>query len=599
MAAIDGGRVTRLRGGDLHMQGADWPGATNNVLFVRECYEPLFSNILGELRPALDRSTTSARERRFMITGQPGIGKTVLIWLIIFRLRTEQPDRAIIYVDKEKDCYIIVPGEPVRACPLSDLVMLRHSPELAALNPVFLCDSYIPPTPPCPCVVVSSPGRLARLAAAHSEEFKQHYIPRLYVPVPTEAEVLRMREVAFPHQSEAMVRQRMALWGPNPRYVLVRTSKDDQQEAWDLARSATLQDLLRAAKAEFFGGRAGDKGDAPHRLMMERCKGQDAAVGSPESDMRNRAFWRRGVVVFASSPMVRYVVDRMVAEQRWNTAFLVDATANIGCLEALRGVHFEQVALAALSAGGRFKVRRLLPVAGGGPSVSATAAQAAGDGDGLHGDTHQVDDDGLEDDDGLVDDDDGRVAGRDGKLKRLALHATDSLLWADTDRLAQLRDREATLVPTDRNEAGLDGFLWVPSLNHHVPVDATISKRHGLHQSGLFSALSALGWSSTDGWPRRLTKKHPDPKARRSLQVPYYWVVPAAEFNAAGVVEQPVKPGTGNAAVAKRLVQFAVCIPSRMTVDVARASLANVPTPEQCLAQLEAAQAASTRASQS
>jgi len=71
--------------------------------------------------------------------------------------------------------------------------MLRLSPELAAPNPVFLCDSYIPPTPPCPCVVVASPGRLARLAAEDWEVFKQHYMPRLYVPVPTEAEVLRMR----------------------------------------------------------------------------------------------------------------------------------------------------------------------------------------------------------------------------------------------------------------------------------------------------------------------------------------------------------------------------------------------------------------------
>jgi len=63
-----------------------------------------------------------------------------------------------------------------------------------------------------------------------------------------------------------MVRQRMALWGPNPRYVLVRTSKVEQDDAWKLARSATLRDLEKAAKAEFFGGSPGDKGDAPHRV---------------------------------------------------------------------------------------------------------------------------------------------------------------------------------------------------------------------------------------------------------------------------------------------------------------------------------------------
>jgi len=305
------------------MEGAIWPSATNSELFVRECYEPLFSSILGHLRPATVDSPLAQRERRFVIAGQPGIGKSVLIWVIAYRLLTEQPGRAIVYFDNTNTCYVIVPGEPVYICPPVAVPKLPHSPELAALNPVFLCDSIIPPTPPFPCVVVSSPGRLARLA---SEELQQQYMPWLYVPVPTEEEVLRMREVAFQHEPEAIVRQRMALWGPNPRYVLVRTSKHEQDEAWGLARSATLQDVLKAAKAESFGAPIGDKGDAPHRLVMERCVGQDAPVGSPESDMRNRAFWERGAVVIASSPMARYVVDRMAEEKRW-AAFLANATA--------------------------------------------------------------------------------------------------------------------------------------------------------------------------------------------------------------------------------------------------------------------------------
>jgi hypothetical protein len=602
IAAIDGGKITKLHGGNLHMEGAIWPCATNSELLVRACYEPLFSDILGKLRPAAINSKPAKRERRFIVAGQPGIGKSVLIWYIIFRLRTEQPERAIIYVDNEEDCYIIVPGEPVRVCSLSELVMLRFSSELAALNPVFLCDSVIPPTPPCPCVVVSSPGRLARLAASDSEVFKQHYMPWLYVPVPTDAEVLRLREVAFQHEPEALVRQRMELWGPNPRFVLVRTSMSEQSEAWKKAREASLDDLLKAAKAQFFGAPVGDKGDAPHRLVMERCLGQDAADGSPESDMRNPAYWMRGAVVFPSSPVARYVVNRMLAEKRWTAAFLVDATARIGSLGVLRGLHFEQIALQVLVEGGSFQVRRLLPPSTGRRKRVALAAPAVGSVDGLDSDSRAVaqDANGLRSGDASSfhdDADDGLVAGHDGGHPRLVLDPTDKRIWADTDRLAQLKDEEAALVPAQGNAAGLDGFVWVPSLNHHVPVDATISKKHGLHQSGLFAALTALGWSPTNGWPQRpLSKKHPNLKKRRRLQVPYYWAVPDSEFDESWVVEQQAKDGTGQPQMAERLVQFAVCIPSRLTLKVVGHALASVPTPEVCLARLAVALGASKSA---
>lgn len=316
VAAIRAGRATRLPGGHIHLDGATWPCATNSELFVRKCYDPLFSSILGKLLPAADRSRAALRQRRFIVAGQPGIGKSVLAWYIIFRLLTEQPHRAIVYVDNMEMVYLIVPGEPVRLCSLAlfQLHAARLANELTALDPVFVCDSYLPPTTPFPCLVVSSPGRLARENARDSEKFKQHYMRWLYAPVFSEAEVLELRELAFKDLPEDLVKRRMVLWGPNPRYVLAQTSIDEQLEAcqWEKAKSAGLQDLILATKAQFFRKDGGDEADAPHRFVMERCLGQDAPAGSPESDMHNLAYWRRGAVVFASAPMARHVLDRVV-----------------------------------------------------------------------------------------------------------------------------------------------------------------------------------------------------------------------------------------------------------------------------------------------
>jgi hypothetical protein len=328
VAAIRADRVVVLPGGHLHLDGAAWPCATNSELFVRDCYEPLYSSILGNLLSATGRTSLERRARRFIVAGQPGIGKSVLAWYILYRLLTEQPHRAVIHIDNNNRGYIILPGEPVRVCSVEHLDAVRYHHEISALNPVYVCDSFLPPTPAGPCVVLSSPGRLARERHRDSEVFK-HYLPWLYVPVPSEAEVLQLRAVAFKNEPEKLVVDRMKLWGPNPRLALALTSYSEQQGAWASARNATLQELTLAAKSQFFGSSGGDKADAPHRFIVERCLGQDAPAGSPQSNMRNLAYWQRGAVVFASAPMAHYVVKRMASEQNWNAAFLVDATARI------------------------------------------------------------------------------------------------------------------------------------------------------------------------------------------------------------------------------------------------------------------------------
>ena len=75
VAAIRGGLVKKHADGHLLLP-ADlaWPVASNNVLFVRQFAAPLFESVLNKCMPVPGESME--RQRR-IVTGQPGIGKSV------------------------------------------------------------------------------------------------------------------------------------------------------------------------------------------------------------------------------------------------------------------------------------------------------------------------------------------------------------------------------------------------------------------------------------------------------------------------------------------------------------------------------------------
>jgi hypothetical protein len=70
----DDGSAT-VKGHLVLPEGLYWPNATNNKLFVREFYEPLYEHVLRECKRALPGE--QADVQRKIISGQPGIGKTV------------------------------------------------------------------------------------------------------------------------------------------------------------------------------------------------------------------------------------------------------------------------------------------------------------------------------------------------------------------------------------------------------------------------------------------------------------------------------------------------------------------------------------------
>lgn len=76
VAAIRGGRVTESASGHLLLpEGLRWPIATNNTLVVRKFYAPLLEKVLNMCLPCKAHENMAVQRR--IVTGQPGIGKSV------------------------------------------------------------------------------------------------------------------------------------------------------------------------------------------------------------------------------------------------------------------------------------------------------------------------------------------------------------------------------------------------------------------------------------------------------------------------------------------------------------------------------------------
>jgi hypothetical protein len=237
--AIRANKVVRLEGGHLVLPSGGWPGATSAHLFVRSFHAPLFHDILNGCRAARSNLDHELRTARFLLTGQPGTGKSVLLWYFIYRILTEQQHRTVVFVDgPKKRVMLFQPDGRTFLFPFDKLHDLRDLSILA--DPVVFCDSYLPVLLPFPTVVASSPGSLARGDNAIRKEF----MPPIYLPVPSRSEVLELRALAFQDLSEDLVNLLMDFWGPNFRFCLVRVSDTEQEAQWTCVKQVPLDDIV-------------------------------------------------------------------------------------------------------------------------------------------------------------------------------------------------------------------------------------------------------------------------------------------------------------------------------------------------------------------
>lgn len=430
-------------------------------------------------------------------------------WYVIFRLLTDNPDRTVVYIKEDTKSVYIIMSQRIMYQKLEtfdfgglDQIYLDHR---LGENAVCVSDSFVPPLLGFSTLVLSSPGILSNKAQRNT---LKSYCRGIYMPMPTEDEVLRMRERVFPELSESYVVKLMALWGPIPRHTLVQINRDAQYDLLDDAESVDMDELARLAR----GTSTGYVNDYPHRLVHQRAAGQDANPGSIAADPTNPSFYRRGMCVISSDPFLLYISERLRAEQKWTAAFFVDTAAGIGALGALRGILFQDIALRALAEGGDFKIRKI---------------SNKGEAD-------------------------------------LNLPTTEIQRWASASELSSLKKCEKLLVASKSNEAGLDALLWDSKDGHYVPVDCTIAAKHDINCARLTIILNQLGWSSTSGWPKI------NPASSVDIECKYFWILPELLYHASGDRSPARLKGVASAsanATFTHISEYVLCIPPSDTVS--------------------------------
>jgi hypothetical protein len=165
-----------------------------------------------------------------------------------------------------------------------------------------------------------------------------------------------MRKVAFPELPIEEVDDRIRLWGPIPRLVLVHVGAEQQAEYWaDLKK--TDERKIAALVRVMEGSTEVSAEDAliPHRIVIQRCEGQD----SSDVSFTEPRYYRQGKLIFASFSVAYWAIKMLKERYAAQVARMLEATSGIPSLGAFRGYTFERVALAILAKGGTFRTMNL------------------------------------------------------------------------------------------------------------------------------------------------------------------------------------------------------------------------------------------------
>jgi hypothetical protein len=469
----------------------------------------------------------------------------------------------VVYASNAHARIHIIPPQgrgPVRTASLQPHSFSRldyDAPHGLGEGALLVADTVMPPLLRMPTLLVASSGSLPSRAI---KRVFDHYSEPLFMPVPSEEELLALRAAAFPKLDEAAVRQRMELWGPIPRLVLDRGRPGDQAELWRRAKwipmDAVVNFVLR--------GNVDGDGDT---LVHERARGQDAAPGSPAADPTSSAFYMRGAVVLASRPLLRHAAERLAEAPGRDGAAVVDASVGVGALAGLRGLAFADVVLGLLERGHAFECRRFSAT-----PPTTCVARARG----------------------------GRAGGGGTRV----VPAAARVAWPSAEGLAQHRGAAQTLlVPTDRASAGLDGLFWDERAGHHWPLACAAGEEHGVHGERLARAVGALGWTPRGGWRRPPAPAPGAPPGReaaaqrRALAIKVFWAVPEERFNHPGWAgwwregaDEVGARSRAAAAAAARVEEHLLCVPTglRMREVAAACEEQGVKTPDELVEEMRA-----------
>ena len=321
--------------------GQEWPVLWSSTLLVRSCYQPLYEDVLKEMKA-----------HRALVTGTPGIAKSSFALYVLWRV-VKEGQRAVVYqYDKHRKGLVFYPAGYHRDYPDgAALKFARTDPRLVphdttiAEDPdaLVISDSIKPSGDRAKTLMVSSPQR------DKYKEFLKNKVVEMYIMPLWSREELVRAWMTLPKKRKATstdkLRFLMDTFGGSIRFVL---GLDD-----DLAKGR-LQEALTAAANDPRGALIAAGTDTtsmtvPHTLFHNTHAGQWDSKLLPN----DAEFYQPGRTIVASPELEKLLAAMLPVEHMLQSMLALEphrvAVGNV----------FEQAVKVALLQGGQFKVRVL------------------------------------------------------------------------------------------------------------------------------------------------------------------------------------------------------------------------------------------------
>ena len=336
-----------------------WPTLHSPVLFVRDFYKPFFDDVLNGLR----RNSSSISEKgvaiaKVVVCGNPGIGKSAFGMYAVFRALKD--GRTVVYASAKllPKNLLFKDGVVYSVKDLDDLALV-----LSDFNTVLICDSLTPPVCNAFTMMVTSPRK-----ERWHEYDKEMDCQMFFFPVFSMAEMRACRDSCFPWVDDASLESRFSRWGGIPRYVLAKLSSVNQQKLENAVTAITLDNILDHAESLEMK----EEKDMSHRLLHIKVAGElDDSLHPNTAD-----FYSKVRSELASKYVANLVYSTAVRTKHMRILDFLYGSSGSSTFAVLRGQLFEEEALARLSAGGQFEVRRLAANSAGSLDVLDIAPSA-------------------------------------------------------------------------------------------------------------------------------------------------------------------------------------------------------------------------------
>ena len=312
-----------------------------SVLYVRECYEDLARIIISD-----------TEHNRFIVSGNPGIGKTFFS-LYLMHVLAKSGTEAIILDRAQAQTVLFERGKPaveaVNAAPFTNLLYGPHALMLVdGKKPEFL--------PGFP-----STGKVVLVASNKREHWWEFYkgnTRRLIMPPWVLEEMEAARVSCFPEVPQDVAERLFLRWGGIPRYVLEYWNDNSKQMLLDEAIGLADPDRCFANVGE-----VGNDKDLSHRILHMTIPPKEAtttATSAAVDELKDSRYDSHHFrMLFAS----QYVTDQLV--QRWRRSNFdrlrhwILAMEPVRWAGGLQGQLFEAMAHTMLRVGGKFRCRKL------------------------------------------------------------------------------------------------------------------------------------------------------------------------------------------------------------------------------------------------